>query len=103
MHISAKKFIGVTALTLIASPFTVSRPDTATSRIVAAANNFLSSLNEKQRQSVLYAFDDEKQRATWSNFPTSFVPRGGIPLKDDSRATLRRHGARLRRPQRKRF
>ena len=82
MHISAKKFIGVTALTLIASPFTVSRPDTATSRIVAAANNFLSSLNEKQRQSVLYAFDDEKQRATWSNFPTSFVPRGGIPLKD---------------------
>ena len=82
MHISAKKFIGVTALTLIASSFTVSRPDTATSRIVTAANNFLSSLNEKQRQSVLYAFDDEKQRATWSNFPTSFVPRGGIPLKD---------------------
>ena len=81
MHISAKKFIGVTALTLIGSSFAVSRPDTATSRIVTAANNFLSSLNEKQRQSVLYAFDDEKQRATWSNFPTSFVPRGGIPLK----------------------
>jgi Protein of unknown function (DUF3500) len=82
MRISAKQFIGVAALTLIGSSFTVSRPDTATSRIVTAANNFLSSLNEKQRQSVLYAFNDEKQRATWSNLPTSFVPRGGIPLKD---------------------
>ena len=82
MHISANKFIGVAALTLIGSSFTASRPDTATSRIVTAANNFLSSLSEKQRQSVLYAFDDEKQRATWSNLPTSFVPRGGIPLKD---------------------
>ena len=82
MHFSAKKIIGVGVLTLIGSSFAASHPDTATSRIVAAANNFLSSLNEKQRQSVLYAFNDEKQRATWSNFPTSFVPRGGIPLKD---------------------
>jgi hypothetical protein len=30
---------------------------------------------------VLYAFDDEVQRAKWSNFPTGFVPRGGISLK----------------------
>jgi hypothetical protein len=36
---------------------------TATSRIVSAANNFLSTLDQKQRQSVLFAFDDEKQRA----------------------------------------
>jgi hypothetical protein len=28
-----------------------------------AANGFLSALDEKQRQSVLFAFDDEKQRA----------------------------------------
>jgi hypothetical protein len=31
---------------------------------------------------VLYAFDDEQQRARWSNLPTGFVPRGGISLKD---------------------
>jgi hypothetical protein len=31
---------------------------------------------------VLFAFDDDKQRATWSNFPTSFVPRGGLSLKE---------------------
>jgi hypothetical protein len=31
---------------------------------------------------VLFAFNDEKQRARWSNFPTGFVPRGGISLKE---------------------
>ncbi len=54
---------------------------TSTSRIVAAANTFLSTLDQKQRQSVLFAFDDEKQRALWSNFPVQMVPRGGISLK----------------------
>ena len=55
---------------------------TGTTRIVGAANAFLSTLDAKQRQSVMYAFDDEKQRATWSNFPTAMVPRGGISLKE---------------------
>jgi hypothetical protein len=55
---------------------------TATSRIVSSANKFLATLDAEKRQSVLYSFDDEKQRATWSNFPTSFVPRGGISLRD---------------------
>jgi Protein of unknown function (DUF3500) len=55
---------------------------TATSRIVSAANTFLSTLDEKQRHSVLFAFDDEQQRKRWSNLPTGFVPRGGISLKD---------------------
>lgn len=55
---------------------------TPTSRIVSAANHFLSTLNEQQRQTVLFAFDDEQQRARWSNFPTGFVPRGGISLKE---------------------
>ena len=30
----------------------------------------------------MFAFDDERQRARWSNFPTSIVPRGGISLKE---------------------
>lgn len=55
---------------------------TATARIVSAANTFLNTLDAKQRQSVVFAFDDEKQRARWSNFPTGFVPRGGIALKE---------------------
>ena len=55
---------------------------TATPRIVSSANAFLSTLDAKQRQSVVYAFDDEQQRARWSNLPTSMVARGGISLKD---------------------
>jgi hypothetical protein len=55
---------------------------TPTSRIVSAANAFLATLDQKQRQSVLFAYDDDKQRATWSNLPTSFVPRGGLSLKE---------------------
>jgi hypothetical protein len=54
--------------------------------VVSAANSFLSTLSEKQRPAVLYKFDDDKQRARWSNFPTGFVPRGGISLKDMSDA-----------------
>jgi len=53
----------------------------ATARMVRAADAFLSTLSEAQRQRVLFAFDDEKQRSNWSNLPTTFVPRGGINLK----------------------
>jgi hypothetical protein len=55
---------------------------TATPRIVSAANQFLTTLNDKQRQAVLFSFDDQEQRKRWSNFPVSFVRRGGIDLKD---------------------
>jgi hypothetical protein len=51
-------------------------------QIDSAAQTFLATLSKKQRQSVQYAFTDEKERARWSNFPVNFVPRGGISLKD---------------------
>jgi hypothetical protein len=57
-------------------------PETSTARIVSAANAFLSTLDGKQKQAVRFAFDDEQQRQRWSNFPTSFVPRGGLSLKE---------------------
>ena len=56
--------------------------ETATARIVSAANKFLSTLDEKQRQSALFACDDEKQRQRWSNLPTTMVPRAGLSLKE---------------------
>ena len=59
-----------------------SRPQSATSRIVSAANTFLSTLDAKQRESVLFAFDNAKQRANWSNLPVNFVPRAGLSLKE---------------------
>src|SRR5207248_7154835 len=55
---------------------------TATSRIVGSANMFLSTLDQKEKQSVLFAFDDDKQRARWSNLPTGIVHRAGISLKE---------------------
>ena len=69
------------ALVVLCPPLALAAPQTATSRIVSAANKFLSTLDQQQRQKVLYAFDDEKQRANWSNLPVSFVPRGGINFK----------------------
>lgn len=55
-----------------------------TSRVVTAANAFLATLDDKQRAKVSYRFDDQAQRARWSNFPTGFVPRGGISLYEMS-------------------
>src|SRR5579864_2319198 len=74
---------GIVLALLYASLVTL-QAQTATSRIVSAANTFLSTLNDKQRQSVLFAFDDAKQRANWSNLPTVMVPRSGISLKEMS-------------------
>ena len=54
----------------------------ATSRIVGAANAFLATLDEKQRQSVLFAFHDEQQRARWSNLPVRMARRAGLSLAD---------------------
>lgn len=73
---------GIAAMAAIWLSVTAATAQTATARIVHAANTFLSTLTEKQRESVLYSFDDQQQRARWSNFPTGFIPRGGISLKD---------------------
>lgn len=51
-------------------------------RMVRAADALLSALEPEQRQRVLYAFDDDRQRARWSNFPTAVVPRGGVSLRE---------------------
>lgn len=55
-----------------------------TDQVVAAANKFLATLSNEQRQKVIYAFNDEEQRKRWSNFPTGVVRRGGISLKEMS-------------------
>src|SRR5271154_4220859 len=79
---SMKMLRAVGALAAVWLSVTAASAQTATAKMVSAANTFLSTLSEKQRQSLLYSFDDEQQRARWSNLPTSFVPRGGISLKE---------------------
>ena len=49
-------------------------------RVSSAANSFLSTLDQKQRQSVLFAFDDAQQRVRWSNLPVTMVRRAGLSL-----------------------
>src|SRR5450631_2956316 len=83
MSIRSNRIIrSILAVATIWLSVTAAIAQTPTARIVKAANTFLSTLDQKQRQSVLYAFDDGEQRARWSNFPTGFVRRGGIGLKD---------------------
>ena len=62
---------------------------TATSRIVSAADNFLSTLDQTQRRNVLFAFDDEQQRVRWSNLPISSVRRAGTTHPRAARAGKR--------------
>src|SRR5580704_3935655 len=67
----------------LTAPSIAQQPDSS-ARIVNAADAFLASLDAAQRQSVLYDFNDNQQRARWSNFPTGMVPRGGINFKQMS-------------------
>lgn len=79
---SMKTIRGFGALAMISVSVTAAAAQTATSRMVSAAHTFLSTLDEKQRQSAMFAFDDEAQRARWSNLPTTMVPRAGLSLKE---------------------
>jgi hypothetical protein len=56
----------------------------STEKVARAADKFLATLSDEQKQKVMYAWDDEAQRARWSNFPTGMVPRGGMNLKEMS-------------------
>jgi hypothetical protein len=77
-----KLFTNIAAIfVLLPVTGTAQQATAATARIVSAADAFLSSLDADQRKKVLYAFDDNEQRARWSNFPTGVVPRGGISFK----------------------
>jgi Protein of unknown function (DUF3500) len=60
------------------------QPTAISARIVNAADTFLSSLDATQRLSVMYDFNDNEQRARWSNFPTGVVPRGGMSFRQMS-------------------
>jgi len=53
-----------------------------TVEVVTAANAFLETLSDEERDSALFDFDDEVKKTGWSNFPTSFVARNGLALGD---------------------
>ena len=84
--IQALLFLCVFVWALVASGIRPQAADksspSTTSQVTHAAQSLLSTLNDQQRAKVIYPFDDHAQRARWSNFPTGFVPRGGLRLKD---------------------
>lgn len=47
-----------------------------------AAEAFLATLSDAQRETVLSAFDDETKTTSWTNFPVTFVQRAGLNLAD---------------------
>ncbi len=59
--------------------------DEKTREIVAASEAFLNSLDDRQKQAAMYAFDDNAQRSNWSNLPEGIIPRGGLKIGQLSR------------------
>ncbi|QJT03090.1 DUF3500 domain-containing protein [Streptomyces asoensis] len=53
-----------------------------TAQVVKAANAFLATLSDEQKDAVLYDFDDAAKKTGWSNFPTPVVERNGLKLGD---------------------
>lgn len=50
----------------------------ATSAIVSAANAFLETLSEAEKESVLFDWSDTEQKQRWSNFPEGLFERAGL-------------------------
>jgi hypothetical protein len=76
------KAVLLASVLVLGSPLQAVTVSPPIARIVAAADAFLTTLDEAQRKKVVYAFDDAEQRVRWSNLPVAMVSRGGISLKD---------------------
>ena len=48
----------------------------------AAAEEFLDTLSDEQKEKVLYDYNDDTKTTSWSNFPVTFVERSGLKLGD---------------------
>ena len=79
--LSLKSIRSIGVFAVICSSLASASAQSATSKIVNAANTFISSLDEKQKQGVLFPFNDETQRANWSNLPVSFAKRAASASK----------------------
>ena len=63
-------------------PFLPARPGGVTAQVVAAADALLAAVSEEQRAQLVFAMDDEAQRARWSNLPTGMFARTGLRMGD---------------------
>ena len=70
--------LALAALALIGAPRVAAHAQSPTARLVRNANAFLATFEPAQKQRVLFAFDDQKQRVRWSNLPDRMVQRAGL-------------------------
>jgi hypothetical protein len=75
-------FCTLAVAALIGVPIRGAPAQTPTARIVRSANAFLATLTDAQRQRVLFNYDDDTQRAHWSNFPNAMVKRSGLSMAE---------------------
>ena len=72
--------------TAVATPiFAQEKPQTpaeVATNVTAAAETLINSVDDLQKQKLLFAFDDETQRRNWSNLPNGNVPRNGLRWGD---------------------
>ena len=57
----------------------------ATPKIVAAANAFLATLSDTEKDTMLFDWTDTAQKQRWSNFPTGAFDRAGLMWGDMSK------------------
>ena len=53
-----------------------------TRKVVEAATAFLDTLDNSQRDKVIFEFDDAAQRVRWSNLPVNMAKHGGLRMGD---------------------
>lgn len=81
-HLTAVTLALLVACTGMTAISVQAQAQTTTATIVRVTNAYLATLDSAQRRRTLFAYDDEKQRALWSNLPTSIVPRSGVKFGD---------------------
>jgi hypothetical protein len=57
---------------------TAALAEDATPAIVTAANAFLATLSDAEKEAVLFAWTDSAQKQRWSNFPEGLFERAGL-------------------------
>jgi hypothetical protein len=65
-----------------ATPDASSAAGNVTTEIVAAANAFLDTLSDTEKDSVLFDWDDTEQKQRWSNLPEGGFERNGLMWGD---------------------
>src|SRR5690242_7972492 len=81
MHISFTRIVrSLCIAAAVCLSVHISYAQTVSTRVVNAADKFLSRLDATQREKVLFSFDDDKQRVRWSNLPVTNVPRAGLRM-----------------------